>query len=192
MSRKAPTPSRLEIHLLGPFRALVGEAPVDERRWSRRKPKLRVKLLALGPHHRLHRDQLIELLWPEQDPEAAANNLHKAIHLARHALEPELKSAADSHFILAHGQQVHLRAPGRLWIDAEEFERGAAEALKSSDPRTCESALALYEGDLLIEDPYEDWAAARREQLRALRHELLARLSGLYEARGDAMKAVER
>ena len=49
MSRKASALPSLEIHLLGPFRVAADGAPVDERRWSRRKPKLLVKLLALEP-----------------------------------------------------------------------------------------------------------------------------------------------
>src|SRR5919199_804759 len=192
---KSAAPLSLEIHLLGPFRVAVDGRAVEERRWSRRKPALLVKLLALQPHHQLHREQVVELLWPDLDAEAAANNLHKAIHLARHALEPELESAADSHFILAHGQQVHLRAPGRLWIDAEEFERGAAEALKSSDPRACESALALYEGDLLIEDPYEDWAVARLKEIVALdpsNEDAHRRLMRLYALTGNRRQAIRQ
>src|SRR2546425_3856363 len=154
--------SSLQIHLLGPFRAVVDSVPVEERRWSRRKPKLLVKLLALQPHHQLHREQAMELLWPASDPESAANNLHKAIHLARHALQPDLKSAADSHFIITQGQQISLRSPGTLWIDVEAFEQSAAEALKDTNVAACEAALALYEGDLLTEDLYEDWAVTRR------------------------------
>ena len=134
----------------------------------------------------------MEYLWPDLDAEAAINNLHKSIHAARRALEPTLKSGADSQFVLTHGQQVFLRAPGKLWIDAEEFERTAAEALKSSDTQAYEQALALYEGDLLIEDPYEDWIAARREQLRAMRRELLVGLSELYEARGRHQDGIAR
>jgi DNA-binding SARP family transcriptional activator len=42
-----------------------------------------VKLLALAPHHRLHREQLMDTLWPELAPEAAAANLRKAVHFAR-------------------------------------------------------------------------------------------------------------
>src|SRR5438477_2117710 len=142
-SRERPAaPSSLEVHLLGPFRVAVDGREVEERLWSRRKPKLLVKLLALQPHHQIHREQLMELLWPDLDGEAAANNLHKAIHLARHALEPGLRSAADSHFILTRGQQVVLCAPGGLWVDAEEFERRAAEAIKAADAASCESALA--------------------------------------------------
>ncbi|MEP6912276.1 MAG: hypothetical protein ABI923_05955 [bacterium] len=91
MRKNASTPSTLEIHLLGPFRVLVGGQTVEERRFTRRKPKQLIKLLALQPHHQLHREQAMEFLWPDSDPESAANNLHKAIHMARHGLEPSLK-----------------------------------------------------------------------------------------------------
>src|SRR6266853_4761058 len=101
----------LEICLLGPFLVVVDGRVITERQWSRRKPALLIKLLALQPHHQLHREQMIELLWPDSDPESATNNLHKAIHLARHALESELKSGADSRFLITQGQQILLRAP---------------------------------------------------------------------------------
>lgn len=70
--------------------------PVDGHRWSRAKPKLLVKLLALQPYHQLHREQLMEMLWPKLGPEAAANNLNKAIHVARHALEPNICSIGQN------------------------------------------------------------------------------------------------
>ncbi|HSE98565.1 MAG TPA: hypothetical protein VLD57_09900, partial [Blastocatellia bacterium] len=88
------TPSTLEIHLLGPFRVAVDGKGVEEHRWQRNKPKLLIKLLAIQPHHQLHREQALEMLWPEQGPDSAINSLHKAIHMARRALEPELRSAA--------------------------------------------------------------------------------------------------
>ena len=178
-------PHGLSIHLLGPFRVLVNGKPVEGRRWARRKPKLLVKLLALQPHRRMHREQLMEALWPGLDPEAAANSLNKAIHMARHALEPGLKSAADSRFIRTEGQQVVLTAPGGAWVDADEFARLAAAAGARSAPEEYERALALYAGDLLAEDPYEEWAAGRREQLRGLRQELLSRLACAHESRGE-------
>src|SRR5882672_3072653 len=120
MPKKA---SSIEIHLLGPFRIIVDGTTVDERQFTRRKPKQLIKLLALQPNHQLHREQAMELLWPDSDIESAANNLHKAIHMARHALEPALRSVADSHFILTQEQQVMLRAPGSSWIDVDAFEQ---------------------------------------------------------------------
>ena len=73
--------SALEVYLLGPFRVVVDGLPVEEHRRARRKPKLLVKFLALRPHHRLHREQLTELLWPDSDPDSACNNLHKKLRL---------------------------------------------------------------------------------------------------------------
>ena len=188
----AEVPSVLEIHLLGPFRVVVDGRAVEGRRFARRKPKLLVKLLALQTHHQLHREQAMELLWPGSDPEAAANNLHKAIHLARHALEPALRSGADSHFIVTQNQQVQLSAPRGLWVDVDAFEQQAARAIKSADVKAYEAALGLYAGDLLVEDPYEDWAAARREQLRELRQDLLAGLAHAYEAQGSYRESIGR
>ena len=107
---KGVTPSVLEIHLLGPFHVAVDGRAAEERHFTRRKPKLLVKLLALQPHHQLHQERVMDLLWPESDLESATNSLHKAIHLARRALEPRLKSASDSHFIITQGQQVVLSA----------------------------------------------------------------------------------
>src|SRR5436190_8316295 len=173
MPKRDSLPSTLEINLLGPFRVLVNGQTVAERQFTRRKPKQLIKLLALQPHHQLHREQAMEFLWPDSDPESAANNLHKAIHMARHALEPELNSAADSHFILTQGTQILLTAPGQLWIDVEMFEQRAAEAIKADDVIAYQEALAIYQSDLLSEDLYDDWAATRREQLRSDHQELL-------------------
>jgi DNA-binding SARP family transcriptional activator len=185
-------PATLEIYLLGPFRVAVDGQGVGEQRWSRRKPTLLVKLLALQPHHQLHREQVMELLWPELEFEAASNNLHKAIHMARRALEPEIRSAAGSHFIVTKGQHIVLRAPAKLWIDVEAFEQAATDAIKTDATESYESALALYGGDLLAEDPYEDWTNSRREQLRHQYQSLLAKLALLHQARCEYGQGIER
>ncbi|HEX6183607.1 MAG TPA: BTAD domain-containing putative transcriptional regulator [Pyrinomonadaceae bacterium] len=190
--KKEASPSLLEIHLLGPFRIAVDGRAVEERRFTRRKPKLLVKLLALQPHHQLHREQAMELLWPDTAPEVAGNNLHKTIHMARRALEPALGSAAGSHFIITQSHQVLLRAPGKLWVDVDEFEQLAARAVKAADVEAYEAALDLYAGDLLLEDLYDDWAAPRREQLHALRLDLLAGLAQLHESRGSYQQGIGR
>ncbi|MDX2033049.1 MAG: BTAD domain-containing putative transcriptional regulator [Blastocatellia bacterium] len=192
MAQAPHSPAKLHLHLLGGARIVVDGADVDERLWTRRKSKTLVKILALSPHHQLHREQLLELLWPEADPELASNNLHKVIHAARRALEPDLRAGAESKFLLTHDQQVSLRAPGELWIDAEEFAARAQQALGKPEIAACEAALALYAGELLEEDRYEDWAAGRREQLRLLAEKLIAALAREYEAAGDLQRSLEQ
>ena len=90
----------LEIFLLGKFRAKIDGVPIDEKHWLRRSAESLVKLLALRPSHSLHREQIMDLLWAEQSPETAMNNLNKAIYGARRALEPNLAKGSQSQFIL--------------------------------------------------------------------------------------------
>jgi DNA-binding SARP family transcriptional activator len=54
-----------------------------EGAWRLRKSASVVKLLALAPGHRLHRDQLLDRLWPDLALDAAGGQLRKALHQAR-------------------------------------------------------------------------------------------------------------
>jgi DNA-binding SARP family transcriptional activator len=180
----------MTVRLLGPFELFVGGAQVSAERWLRRKPRSLVKLLALQPRRQLHREQIIDLLWPDADFESAANNLHKAIHAARRALEPDLKSGSRSRFVVIRDNLVALCAPGGVHVDVEAFESRAAAALRSDNPKLLEAALDLYRGDLLPEDLYEDWAVASRERLRGLYGDLLFRLARLREESGDYAEGV--
>ena len=79
--------------MLGGFRVSVGSRTVGEDGWRLRKAASLVKLLALDPRHRLHRERVMEWLWPGLDPKAAANNLRYALHVARRVLAPASAAA---------------------------------------------------------------------------------------------------
>src|SRR5437763_7557777 len=79
--------SELRIELLGGFCVARGEAEVDEAAWRLRKARGLLKLLALTPEHALHREAVIEALWPEREASAASNNLRQALFVARRALD---------------------------------------------------------------------------------------------------------
>ena len=181
----------LEIFLLGEFKVKVGGVPVEEHLWLRRSAKLIVKLLALKPRRGLHREQVIDLLWTEQDFETASNNLNKAIYMARRAMEPNLSKGSHSQFILTNKQQIILHSPVSLFIDVEEFERLAAVALKVNNIEAGKKALNLYRDDLLTEDIYEDWLSARRESLRLLYRKVATKTAELYAERNEYEPGVE-
>jgi len=107
------------------------------------------------------------------------------IHAARRALEPSLARGGDSAFIVTRDQHVLLAAPGGLTVDAVEFERLAAAAIAGDRVESCEDVLALYSGDLLVENRYDEWLDARRDRLRSLRLDVLDRIAAIHEARGD-------
>ncbi len=77
---------RLCVRLLGGFSVSVDGRPVPDAVWRQRRAAGIVKLLALEPAHRLHREQLMDTLWPDSDPGAAAINLRHTLHVARRTL----------------------------------------------------------------------------------------------------------
>src|SRR5688572_6131120 len=119
----------LRLHVLGAFRATAGGQAVAEGAWRLRKARSLVKLLALAPGHRLHREQLQDLLWPDAEPEAAANNLKQAAHWARRALHRPGAGPA----VAAQGDLLALCPGGPVWIDVEAFEAAAAAARRERD-----------------------------------------------------------
>jgi DNA-binding SARP family transcriptional activator len=141
------------VRLLGGFRVEVDGRPVAPDAWRHRRGADLVKLLALAPQHRLHRDQVMARLWPQLGAESAAANLRKAVHYARQALGG--KESIDT-----HGELVALWPAGQLEVDADRADAGSA--------------------DLLPEDPYTDWIQPHRERLRSrtLQH---LRASGRWE-----------
>ncbi len=53
----------MRVWLLGGFRVSVNSGIIAEDQWRLRKAAALVKLLALAPNHRLHREQVMDLLW---------------------------------------------------------------------------------------------------------------------------------
>src|ERR1035438_4944325 len=137
------------IHLFGAFRVLLDGVPIDEARWGRRKSKTLIKLLALQPLHQssrqMHREELIEVLWPGQDSEQGLNNFHKAVHAARRALEPGLSAGGSSRFLQMRDQLLMLQSD-EISVDVSEFEVLAEVALKTGARDQIEAALATYRG----------------------------------------------
>jgi DNA-binding SARP family transcriptional activator len=182
-------PDTLRIYLLGGFRVSVGSRTVDDAEWRLRKAKTLVKLFALAPGYRLHREEVMDMLWRDLGPEPAGNNLRKTLHIARRALEPSASDA--SRYLHLQEELIALRPPGALWIDVDAFEAAAAEARRTHDPEGYLAAIELYTGDLLPEDRYEDWAAGRREELREEYGALLVELARLREARNEHPLAID-
>ena len=113
----------LRVWLLGGFRLSVGSTTVDDDRWRLRKAASLVKLLALAPGHRLHREQAMDLLWPDLGRKAASNNLRQALHAARKALDA---TGTASRYLTSQDESLVLCPKGDLWVDARGLRGGRA------------------------------------------------------------------
>jgi len=164
------TASAAEVHvsLLGGFSVMVNGQPVPDR-WRLRKAKALVKLLALAPGHWLHRDLLVDILWSDIEPEAAANNLHQIVYAVRRMMGAESITLSED--------VVRLCPAARLTVDVDQFEQAAGAARSSNEITALHQALDLWTGQLLPEDQYADWAAGERETHAALTALLGSKLS---------------
>jgi DNA-binding SARP family transcriptional activator len=179
----------LRIALLGGFRVWVSSHLIPDEVWKRRKVQALVKLLALASRHCLHREHLMNLLWPDTDIEAARNNLRQTLHLARQILKSESNSVSG--MLTDHNGWLCLTHEGEIWVDTEAFETAAAQCRQSKNAKTCQTAVSLYTGELLPEDRYEDWVTTRRESLRDLYLDLLSELGRMFETLGDIEQAID-
>lgn len=164
----------LHIRVLGGFRAETDGQPVPADAWRRSGGASLVKLLAVTPGHRMHREQLIELLWPALDQATGARRLTKALHFARRAVGTGQLRLRDDMLSLQGDP---------LWVDVDAFE----DAARQGDT---EQALALYAGELLPENRFDQWAESRRDQVRAAVVGLLLDQGTDCESRGDQRGAI--
>ncbi len=182
-----PPETSLVVHLLGGFRLVHGDAVVLDQGWSRRKALALLKVVALQPAGLLHRDLVCEALWPDLDPRAATNNLHKNLHYLRSALADHI----DGGDILAlRGDVVALSAD--VQVDLRELRKAVEVARGSEDVAAYDHALRLARHELLPEDAYEDWAITAREELEGARSQLLREVVALHVAQGRLDAAIER
>ncbi|CAN5327349.1 BTAD domain-containing putative transcriptional regulator [soil metagenome] len=173
----------LHISVLGQFRVRIGERDIPPDAWKRRKAAAIVKILALAPDHRLHREQMMELLWPELHPEQAANSLYQALHALRRTVDPV--GAGGVRHVILRDQVVQINPDIPVRVDVVTFEDAGAAARRLRDWRSYRQALELYTGDLLPDDRYEPWASDRREELRDEYISLLLELADLHDETGD-------
>jgi pimeloyl-ACP methyl ester carboxylesterase/DNA-binding SARP family transcriptional activator len=154
------------ISLLGPFRVVVDGRTVADDAWNRRDAASLVKLLALRRGRQLHREQVMDLLWPDLTVAEATPRLHKAAHYARKAI-----GRADA--VVLRGEMISLLPGAEVVVDVDDFERSAVRALTEGSPAAAGEVLDEHPGEPLTAEIYLDWATEPRERLVRLRHRLL-------------------
>ncbi len=191
----------LKVATLGRFSVLRNQDLLSGGNWNRRRVCELFKVLLSADQHRLHREQIQELLWPASSVEQAANSFGKTLYLLRRALEPDLMTGKSSAHV-SLDQDVLFLVPASIEIDADLFEMRAKhlQATMQSEMRKeqhlhmldeFDSVLALYGGDYLPDDLYEDWAQRRRDRLRRLYSWLLEQAAQIAIAGAQGQQASE-
>ena len=183
------------IRLLGPFEVLREGQALSGSEWCSQQTRAILKMLVARHGHVVTADQLLDLLWPDEEPETARPRLHVRISQLRRALDPGDAAA----YVLTVEGGYTLNPQAECWIDVWEFESQTGHARRCQETGELERASAAYElarslyrGDLLEEDLYADWIFAERERLRERFLTMLTELAECYAQQGRYRRAVAR
>jgi DNA-binding SARP family transcriptional activator/tetratricopeptide (TPR) repeat protein len=178
--------SAIRLDVLGRFELTVDGMPIVDGEWTRRRAAAILKILALADRHTLHREEVMDILWPDLGGEGAADQLYKNLYWLRRAGRD---GGVGEDIVTVAGEIVRLDPS--IAVDADRFRREARAALaEPADLVRLTAALEAYGGELLPDDRLEEWTASARDELAMLWRSLAGMRADLLAARGDEAQAI--
>ena len=183
------------VRVLGRLDVQVAGVPVASWGGQRTRTLFQYLLMRRRP---VHREVLMELLWPGHTYSSARNNLNVCVYGLRRALGV---TSAGTRYVVYSDACYSLNRV--TWeIDRDRFVEAAERGRRSEDHETpagpvavLERAASAYGGPLFDGDPAADWFLPERTALQELFLQVLERLATLLAERGDvdgAQHALER
>ena len=127
-----------------------------------------LRLLALSGGRFVHREVLMDSLWPDVDPDSARHSLQVAVSMLR-KLMPDRPSSG----IVRQGDTYQLDLGPDAFFDVRVFQSflssASSAASKSEHRRAFDDAARaaeVYRGDLLLDEGPADWVVGQRDSLR--------------------------
>jgi DNA-binding SARP family transcriptional activator len=176
----------VRLRCLGGFELQIDGHAVD---WPPLRPRARALLLLLAIHHGkdVHRERLIDALWPDAPAEASPHRLQVAASNVRQCLA---SIGLGDQAVQRHGDAYRLVLPG-VWFDLAEFESGLRRAHRSASLGDWSAVLDLYVGELLPEVGAAEWVLADRERCRLAAADAAVQVAGLARD-AEALRAAQR
>jgi two-component SAPR family response regulator len=188
-----PEPHTLQIFTLGSFGLAVAGRSVAIEKWKRKQAVTLLKYLVSQLDRPVHRERLLDSLWPEVDEMRGWGRLKVAISYLRR----QLRANGISDEVVKTSGKAYLLRRDAVWVDAYAFERLISEGQELQQQGQWNEALCrydearhLYRGDYLEEETFSDWCAEERERLREVYLEMLARTAECHAELGQYAEAV--
>ena len=193
LERRPRQPIRIET--FGGLRLYRAGDRVPDSSFGRAKARALMGALVCAEPRGVHRDRLLEHLWPELPPERGTRALDTTLHELRRTLEPLAPPRSGGSLVHREGEVYRLALGERDSWDAGDFLRLARAGEGAPDDVALERMLraeALWRGDFLPDFPYEPWGEDARRELERARLELLERLARTLAEMGRPGAAIER
>lgn len=162
----------LKIDTLGGFRVWLGDREILEKDWQRANAKRLFQYLITKRKQEIPKEVIQTDLWPELDEDTLDRDFKVALNALTKALEPDRKARTSSFYIIRNGSTYRLNPDSGYQLDSEIFHKLYEDGLKERDAEIAkqklEAGYALYKGDFIADNLYEDWAIEERERLQVL------------------------
>jgi DNA-binding SARP family transcriptional activator len=178
----------LDIRDLGRVVFTVGPRQVALSR-SRRKAAALLMYLVTRPQRTATREQVLDQLWPDADPESASNSLNQSLYFLRRDIDPWYEDGLSVDYLHFEGDMVWLDAD-LTRIQSSAFMQAARDARRNGSlSNMATSALRDYSGRFAPEFEYDEWAMSWRHRLHAEFLGLAASTLDELESSGDLSEA---
>jgi DNA-binding SARP family transcriptional activator len=191
---QATDSSIVRVTTLGCFNIFVDGQSVQIDQWKRKQALALLKVLLTRRGRSVHRDQLIDCLWPDASEEQGRERLKVTVY----SLRQELARLGFLSEIVRREGESYAIATESVWLDVVRFESLVKEAYALARRGLAEEALerfeeagGLYRGDYLEGDLYSAWCVEERERLRELYLGAMERAATLYIEGQDFERALE-
>ena len=120
------------------------------------------------------RDQVLEAMWPDLEPDASVNSLNQTVYFLRRVIEPDyVEDLSPGYF--HHGPEL-------VWLDAELIQSESANSREiiralpaKPSPQDVDQLQIAYKGRFALDFEYEEWASGFRDSLHASYLEIIER-----------------
>ncbi len=183
----------LRVFTLGPFGLAFGDRVIPVSHWERKQAVTLLKHLVTSRGHGVHRERLMELMWPEVPEQRGRERLKTVVYSLRQGfrragVKIDVINTADETYRLCHEA---------VWVDAEAFEARVREGSNLIHRQKTDEALHcyreaedLYRGDYLEEDLFSDWPDGERERLLEIYLGAMEEMASLHAGQGNYAEAV--
>jgi ATP/maltotriose-dependent transcriptional regulator MalT/DNA-binding SARP family transcriptional activator len=163
LARRLAEPAR--IGDLGHVVIQIGERSIDGSS-VRRKVLALICFLLTKPGFTATRDQVLDALWPDLDPEVAVNSLNQTVYFLRRVFEPNYREDESANYVLHDGEVVRLDQ--ELVSSQSGHCRSLIDRIRGElDPPGLAALSRDYQGRFALDFEYEDWSSPFRETLHA-------------------------
>ena len=171
-TKKTKTNTAVVVQTFGHFSVTIGNRQLTSDDWQRKKARDIFKILLINHRKSVTIDELIDFLWSDSGSKNLIPTLWNSVSYIRKALEPDLKPHTPSSYIKISDKSYMLDLGTDVSIDFLQFKEILASARqeKNIDVKMSllEHAIALYNGEFLKEDSFEEWASFERESMKEL------------------------